>query len=219
MSEKDINGIVKKLNQYYNSIKPIPAVKETITKVEEFLADCESANLIKFPNTQLNEYFKKADSRAIFNILSQMAHTKIIAKQNQENFVPEKEWLAFQKISNIDSMRTFAEELKVDLKAILKPEIIDPNVNELGTYLKHVYDKLGYSQEKRNEMNKIFKVDLRNALSHLDYEFTDEIFTWYDKNENPTTWTNEQLAIPIQQLSMTTHVIGEKIKEIKSQNS
>jgi len=47
------------LEKYYDSIKQIPEVKTTIDKVTEFLVDCEKNGLIRFPNTELMNYFKK----------------------------------------------------------------------------------------------------------------------------------------------------------------
>lgn len=204
------------LEKYYDSIKQIPEVKNTIDKVTEFLVDCEKNDLIRFPNPELMNYFKKAESRSEMVVLAESAGLRINEKQTKEKFVPEKEWDAFQMRSQIDMMRTYAEELKVGLKLLLNPDLIDPNINELGTYLRSIYEKLGYGDAKRKEMNKIFQVDIRNALSHVDYEVHDISLTYFDKDGTPTTLTGKELAIPIMQMTATDHVFDKKIQEIKS---
>jgi len=209
----------KPLDDHFNSIKQIPEVKNTIDKVSEFLNDCESKGLIKFPNNELIDYFKKADSRAVMNVLAQSAETRIINKQNNDNFIPKREWIAFQMRSTIDMMRTYAEELKINLKLILNPDLIDPNINELGTYLRTIYARLGYGDDKKREMNEIFQVNLRNSLSHVDYEISDASITYFDKHGTPTTLTSGELGLPIMQMTAIDHVFDKKIKEIKSRNS
>ena len=140
-------------------------LEETEDVVNSFLNDLESSKLIKFPNSQLNDLFEQSASRAEIEHLAQSALFKIdefykkLPTHEKNHMIPEKEYQALQILTSVSQLQSGTEELKNFLKAILNPEIINPNITELGRYLSTIYDKLQYSKEKRQNMNEILLVD------------------------------------------------------------
>lgn len=207
------------LDNFYNEIKHIPDVKNVIDKIVQFLNHCDVKGLFKFPNDELLYYFQKAETRSIMGLLAQSAEMRIKKKQETDNFIPRNEWIAYQMRASINQMRSYAEELKLNLKLILDPELVNPDINELGTYLKIIYDKLQYDDNKRKEMNEIFNVNLRNSLSHEDYEIINESIVYSDKQGNPKILREKEFQIIMAQMTAITYVFDQKTKEIKLRNS
>jgi len=193
-------------------------IQETKDTVKEFLVDLENKSLIKFPNLELSQIFEESKHRAEIDVLKESAITRIKIRHDEEKdtFIPNSEWIAFNKKETLNQMRENSEEIKTYLKAIIDPEKIDPEVNELGTYLKNIYITLDYDKPKQQKMNNIFFKDFRNALSHLDYDISLESITWRDRQGTSTTWDNNYLLIVMFQMGVTVAEINNKVEEIKS---
>jgi hypothetical protein len=110
--------------------------------------------------------------------------------------------------------------LKNYLKVILDPQKI--NFDErtmLRSLMSLIYDQLQYEPVKRQKMNKILFVELRNALSHIDYEITLDSFAYRKKNGDPIILSIEQLLTVMLQYSAMIDVINDYVTKIKSQKS
>jgi len=160
----------------------------------------------------------ESEHRAEIDVLNEAANLKIYQhhEKEQEQFIPNNEWIAFNKKITLNQMRENSEEFKTYLKAIIDPEKIDPTVNELGTYLNNVYNKLNYNNEQKNEMNQVFFKDFRNALSHLDYDISLDAITWRNRQGDSTTWVNDHLLTVMLQMNATVDTINVKVNELKS---
>lgn len=193
-------------------------IDSTKEAVRRFLQNLEGADLINFPNPELKQMLIESEHRAGIDVLSESAITRINQHHNKENdkFIPKSEWTAFNKKITLNQMRENSEELKTYLKAIIDPEKIDPTVNELGTYLNNVYNKLNYNNEQKNQMNQVFFKDFRNALSHLDYDISLDTITWRNRQDDSTTWENDYLLTVMLQMNATVETINEKVNELKS---
>ncbi len=191
---------------------------KTRRDVEEFLSDIENAGLLKFPNPEWLQIAEEFGHRIEINRLKQSAINKIVQHQEQSKgtFIPENEWIAFNKKLHLSHMQENSEELKTYLKAIIDPQKIDPEINQLGTYLTKIYKKLIYTTEKSENMNKVFFKDFRNALSHLDYDISLDSIAWRKKDGESTVWKNNYLLIVMAQMVDTTDVINNKIEKIRS---
>lgn len=193
----------------------IDATKEAVRR---FLQDLEDKKLIKFPNLELSQIFLESQHRAEIDVLSESAITRINLHHNKEKdkFILKNEWTAFNKKITLNQMRENSEELKTYLKAIIDPEKIDPEVNELGTYLTNIYKALEYNDDQKKKMNNIFFKDCRNAISHLDYDISLDSITWRNGKGESITWDNNYLLTIMLQMNATVEVINEKVIEIKS---
>lgn len=215
---KDIDDV---LTQNFEIIKQIPEVQEVINKVTAFLHICESKGLIKFPNLQLNQLFQESRHRAEFEVLANSAFVKISGiynklRQEGGEMLSENEYVAMNKLFHILSMQANAEELKIYLKAIIDSNLINPNVNELGKYLSMIYDKIGYDLSKRQEMNRILFVELRNALVHLDYDVTLDSFTYRNNARESFTLQNEEFLNIMYQYNAIVITVNEYIENNKT---
>lgn len=191
-------------------------IEESKQAVKDFIQELEKSNLIKFPNNELLPLYLEAKHRSEISNLSESAYQKIYGhhKKEKNTFIPENEWTAFNKKLNLNEMREISEEWKLYLKSILDPQKIDSTVNELGTYLNSIYNKLGYVDEKKKKMNEVFFKDFRNALSHLDYDISLDSITWRDNRGNKTTWSNDYLLTVMTQMTNTRQIVSEKVKEL-----
>jgi len=196
----------------------VSEIDDTKEAVRRFLQKLEEVDLIKFPNPELRQMLIESEHRAEIDVLSESAITRINQHYNKEKdkFIPKSEWTAFNKKITLNQMRENSEELKTYLKAIIDPEKIDPTVNELGTYLNNVYNKLNYNVEQKNEINQVFFKDFRNALSHLDYDISLDTITWRNRQGDSTTWVNDHLLTVMLQMNATVDAINEKVNELKS---
>lgn len=195
-------------------------VKETKKVINDFLHDLEKSQLIKFPNYALFQLFQESQHRAELEVLANSALVRIsgiynTSKQEGKSMLPENEYIAMNKLFHIFSMQASAEELKVYLKAILDPSLINPDVTELGKYLSMIYDKLGYEPQKRQEMNRVLFAELRNALGHLDYDVTLYSFTYRNRTTS-ITLTNDQFLTMMNEYNTIINTINEYIENNKS---
>ena len=129
-------------------------IENTKEVVQRFLNNLKNANLIKFPNPELRQKFIESEHRAEIDVLNESANIRILKyrKSKKDEFIPESEWIAFNKKNTLNQMRENSEEIKTYLKAIIDPEKIDPEINELGTYLNKIYDQLGYLTEQKKHL-------------------------------------------------------------------
>ena len=175
--------------------------------VLEFFRDCKKKGLLR--NTPVKPAIAiGATIRADVSILTDQAIEKIrgymaVQKNNQEPLLTEKEYDALQFSRNINFLRDSIEELKISLQLIFDPSKIKPNT-ELGTYLVQIYEKLDYDNDKQIKINEAFQKDLRNALSHQDYWYTQneihiESIVWRDKDKT-TEWTQQELSKSISKI-------------------
>jgi len=193
-------------------------VTETKTKVQEFLKDCESKGLIQFPKTDTNDFFRKAESRAEAQMLSGYSDIIIqcihLMKPNGVE-IPDSVYTPYMQFQKIHELRYESEELGLVLKAILDPSKISFDVHGVGELLGNVINVIaGKDKSKKLELRELFQVDLRNALSHNDFEIKSDRIIWYDKDNNSHDILNDDNTA-FEKISTISLVVNEYTKSKK----
>lgn len=197
-------------------------IESVKTAVEKFLKDIEDEGLLKkSPDPNLGRIQQEAQHRAQLEVLASSARIRIDIFQNKsisqgQRFIPENEYRSLRNLYVIYSMLANAEELKTYLKLILNPDLINTDITELGKFMSSIYDKLGYASTLREEMNNKLFVNLRNALSHLDYDVTINGLTYRNKDGTSITLTNDDLVVMLNEYNEIVKGFNVYIKKIAS---
>ena len=168
---------------------------------EQFLQDLVDAGLVidQIPNQNERENLRRAEQNITMDVRFESALVSIqgyyngLTREEKINFIPNNEYIAFNKMIAIAKMNTNAEEIKIYLKAILRPDNVFDNDTMYGQLMNHLFERLGYNDQRRREMRERFFVELRNSISHVDYEITVDEFTYRRRNGTTETLTNQQL--------------------------
>jgi hypothetical protein len=178
-----------KLNLHEELMKN-PKFQTLREKVLDFLKKCDVKGLLKIDLVD-KDYFERSLNRANVEALSGIAHIKFesIHDENPDRFLPQS-FDAFQIVQTVNSLKYNIQEFASSLKIVFDPDkIVKFDSNELGTLFSEILDKAGITRgtPERKELWEIFKIPLRNAFSHNDYDIDLEskTITWFDKKKVP----------------------------------
>jgi hypothetical protein len=170
-----------------------PKYRDMRKKVLDFLKKCDDKGLLKIELTD-TAYFNRSMNRTNAEILAGFVHRKIeiIYDKDPDKFIVESVNIfdAFQLVQTVNTLKYNIQEFSSSLKILFDPaKITKFDSNELGSLFSEILDKVGIIRDdpERQELWNLFKIPLRNAFSHNDYDIDlkSNTITWFDKERNP----------------------------------
>jgi len=184
---------------------------EIIEKIVNFYDKLNDKGLLS-KSTDQTEIWRKLKTRAkTFGLYAITCKKFTLAQIQDPKIASSKEMNAFSLQCVVDGLRYSTQELIQSFKSILDESKFSKfDSNELGSLFAEILDKAGIvDRDERQKLYSFFKIDLRNALAHNDYEIDLESskITWYDKNGKPNTLEDDVKTI--NEVELIIHTTSE----------
>ena len=121
-------------------------------------------NNMRVQGQKLNKLKNISDFGGIVSKIYQ----KLDEKQRSQPFLSDDEFNLLNEGYHINWLRSSAEFLYKFTTIFFLPDDINSDGN---IKLKEICDRLGYTHDQFLKLKKYFFVDIRNALSHVDYKY------------------------------------------------
>lgn len=196
-----------------NDFKTGQGITDLEKTFRSFFEDCKDNKLVKITNLDETER-NKVNSRLSASLLREKAIRQIHTKQIAESFMKSEHYDALQYFININYIRETTEELKHYFKIFFGSSIEDG--------LKIIYqlcDQLHYEETKKLQMISFFDIDLRNALSHQDYEFVmkgEQIMHVIIYTKPRKIWNMKDLSGQLDKIRELNFIIGRVMDEYRA---